>query len=170
MVGEIDHRSAGSRGPRNPGPRSRPKGSRDRAPGNYRERAKTYLAKRHSLSGVSHAEFQVPSRACRATDDVSHAIADAASKAALIEAADNLTRWADELDGVDPPKIQRWCVIYWGRFLDSSGRVICAETMCAIDDEMAIEQAYIIAEGGVITHFEVWDGDRLVGRGRRRPR
>ena len=35
---------------------------------------------------------------------VSHAIADAASKTALIEVADNLTRWADELDGVDPAK------------------------------------------------------------------
>jgi hypothetical protein len=35
---------------------------------------------------------------------ISHAIADALSKAALIEMADDLTRWADELDGIDPPK------------------------------------------------------------------
>jgi hypothetical protein len=31
-------------------------------------------------------------------------VTDAASKAALIEVADNLSRWADELDGIDPPK------------------------------------------------------------------
>jgi hypothetical protein len=35
---------------------------------------------------------------------VCHSITDAMSKAALIEVADNLTRWADELDGIDPPK------------------------------------------------------------------
>ncbi|HEV8016259.1 MAG TPA: hypothetical protein VGP48_12045 [Stellaceae bacterium] len=35
---------------------------------------------------------------------ICHSIADPASKAALIEMADDLTRWADELDGVDPPK------------------------------------------------------------------
>jgi hypothetical protein len=35
---------------------------------------------------------------------ISHTIADALSKAALIEMADDLTRWADELDGIDPPK------------------------------------------------------------------
>jgi hypothetical protein len=34
---------------------------------------------------------------------VSHTITDAKSKAALIEVADDLTRWADELDGLDPP-------------------------------------------------------------------
>jgi hypothetical protein len=35
---------------------------------------------------------------------ISHTIADSLSKAALIELADDLTRWADELDGIDPPK------------------------------------------------------------------
>lgn len=35
---------------------------------------------------------------------ISHSVTDAASKAALIEVADNLKRWADELDGIDPPK------------------------------------------------------------------
>lgn len=35
---------------------------------------------------------------------LSHTIADAGSRAALIEVADNLVRWADELDGIDPPK------------------------------------------------------------------
>jgi len=35
---------------------------------------------------------------------VSHSIVDVASKAALIEVADDLNRWADELDGLDPPK------------------------------------------------------------------
>jgi hypothetical protein len=35
---------------------------------------------------------------------VSHTIADALSKAALIEVADDLIRWADELDGLEPPK------------------------------------------------------------------
>jgi hypothetical protein len=34
---------------------------------------------------------------------ISHTITDIASKAALIEMADDLTRWADELDGIDPP-------------------------------------------------------------------
>jgi hypothetical protein len=33
-----------------------------------------------------------------------HAITDAKSKAALIEMADDLNRWADELDGIDPPQ------------------------------------------------------------------
>jgi hypothetical protein len=35
---------------------------------------------------------------------VSHTVVEAASKAALIAMADDLTRWADELDGIDPPK------------------------------------------------------------------
>jgi len=35
---------------------------------------------------------------------VIHAITDAKSKAALIEMADDLNRWADELDGIDPPQ------------------------------------------------------------------
>ena len=35
---------------------------------------------------------------------ISHSISDAGSKAALIEMADDLTRWADELDGIDPPQ------------------------------------------------------------------
>jgi hypothetical protein len=35
---------------------------------------------------------------------LSHSITDAASKAALIDVADNLVRWANELDGIDPPK------------------------------------------------------------------
>ena len=35
---------------------------------------------------------------------VAYGIADATSKAALIEIADDLVRWADELDGLDPPK------------------------------------------------------------------
>jgi len=35
---------------------------------------------------------------------ISHTVADVASKGALIEVADDLTRWADELDGLDPPK------------------------------------------------------------------
>lgn len=35
---------------------------------------------------------------------LSHTIPDAPSRAALIEVADNLVRWADELEGIDPPK------------------------------------------------------------------
>ena len=35
---------------------------------------------------------------------IGHTIADAKSKAALIDMADDLTRWADELDGLDPPR------------------------------------------------------------------
>ncbi|HWE72138.1 MAG TPA: hypothetical protein VG328_03195 [Stellaceae bacterium] len=35
---------------------------------------------------------------------IGHTVADAVSKAALIEMADDLNRWADELDGIDPPK------------------------------------------------------------------
>jgi hypothetical protein len=35
---------------------------------------------------------------------VAHTVADAMSKAALIEMADDIVRWADELDGLDPPK------------------------------------------------------------------
>ena len=35
---------------------------------------------------------------------IARSIADALSKAALIEMADDLVRWADELDGIDPPK------------------------------------------------------------------
>jgi hypothetical protein len=35
---------------------------------------------------------------------VSHTIADVVSKAALIAVADDLIRWADELDGVDAVK------------------------------------------------------------------
>jgi hypothetical protein len=35
---------------------------------------------------------------------VCHTITDIASKTALIEVADDLVRWADELDGIDPPK------------------------------------------------------------------
>jgi hypothetical protein len=35
---------------------------------------------------------------------VAYTVADAMSKAALIEVADDLSRWADELDGLDPPK------------------------------------------------------------------
>ena len=35
---------------------------------------------------------------------IGHTIVDAKSKAALIEMADDLSRWADELDGLDPPK------------------------------------------------------------------
>jgi hypothetical protein len=34
----------------------------------------------------------------------SYTIMDVASKAALIEVASNLIRWADELDGIDPPR------------------------------------------------------------------
>jgi hypothetical protein len=35
---------------------------------------------------------------------ICHTLIDAVSKAALIEMADDLTRWADELDGIDPPQ------------------------------------------------------------------
>jgi hypothetical protein len=42
--------------------------------------------------------------------------------------------------------------------------------MLAIDDEAVIEQARGFAAVGVITHFEIWDGDRLVSRRQRRPR
>jgi|SwirhisoilCB2_FD_contig_41_18805715_length_226_multi_1_in_0_out_0_1 hypothetical protein len=35
---------------------------------------------------------------------ISHTITDVASRAALIEVADDLLRWADELDGIAPPK------------------------------------------------------------------
>ena len=35
---------------------------------------------------------------------ISQSITDSKTKAALIEMADDLTRWADELDGIEPPK------------------------------------------------------------------
>ncbi|HXS41446.1 MAG TPA: hypothetical protein VN766_14775 [Stellaceae bacterium] len=35
---------------------------------------------------------------------VAYTVVDATSKAALIEIADDLNRWADELEGLDPPK------------------------------------------------------------------
>jgi hypothetical protein len=36
---------------------------------------------------------------------ISYSVTDTKSKAALIEVADDLERWADEIDGIDPPKI-----------------------------------------------------------------
>ena len=35
---------------------------------------------------------------------ISHSVSDTQSKAALIEMAGDLTRWAVELEGLDPPK------------------------------------------------------------------
>jgi len=35
---------------------------------------------------------------------ISHTITDLTSRAALIEVADDLLRWANELDGIAPPK------------------------------------------------------------------
>lgn len=35
---------------------------------------------------------------------ISHTVADNKSKAALIEMADDLVRWADDIDGIDPPQ------------------------------------------------------------------
>jgi hypothetical protein len=40
---------------------------------------------------------------------VSHTITDTKSKAALIEVANDLVRWADDLDGLDPPKSDGGC-------------------------------------------------------------
>ena len=40
---------------------------------------------------------------------VGYTVTDALSKAALIDVAGDLTRWANELDGIDPPKSNGSC-------------------------------------------------------------
>jgi hypothetical protein len=57
---------------------------------------------------------------------------------------------------------------YWCKFLDMGGHVTGAEQIKATDDEAAIAKARVIFDSGLITRYEIWNGQRLIHRETRR--